>query len=334
MDCKTANGFGPVDYKLKDTGGCFPDDSGCDCELDCVGLEPTFINAPSEVYYEGGVVTQIDLPVSGLNFASDIDVSDFNIVGAGGASASIVAVQFIDSSNVVLTIDLQPQNGSIDVTYESQCGTTTFTATVAELDWTDLRLGGATLVAGTDVRMRTGMAMSRDAQGMFFTGSNPWSSWVKFESLGFTRGSNKTVEWVFNNPVSAMMIGISSDMTNESANDQYRQSEVNLYTQSSTQMWGLYGNNGTVGGTGNQSSPAAMAAGSTFKAVFTNDGSAGGTFTLYQLPGSNPSDWDNTSTIINTFTIGGSLNPSQTNIFPALIPRSGGSQRFIAVRVS
>ena len=46
--------------------------------------------------------------------------------------------------------------------------------------WKDLRLGGDIFTdgngAGNDIRYRSGMAMTRDAAGMFFTGSNPWSS--------------------------------------------------------------------------------------------------------------------------------------------------------------
>ena len=57
------------------------------------------------------------------------------------------------------------------------------------------------------------MSLTRDANGMSFAGSTPWSSWVKFESLGWTRGTNQTVSWVFTTPTGAMMIGIGSDAT-------------------------------------------------------------------------------------------------------------------------
>ncbi len=87
---------------------------------------------------------------------------------------------------------------------------------------------------------------------MYFDGLNPWSSWVKFESLGWTRGSGKTLEWVLTTPTSSMMIGIGSDATNETSTAQYVQAEVEAYFQSSTTMWGLYGNSGTVGATANQ----------------------------------------------------------------------------------
>ncbi len=205
--------------------------------------------------------------------------------------------------------------------------------------WVDLRAGGDALTdgngAGNDIRYRSGMSMSRDANGMWFTGANPWSSWVKFESLGWTRGTNQTLSWVFTGPDSAMMIGIGSDATNESGSDQYRQAEVEIYFNSSTNMWGLYGNNGTVGSAGNQSHSQSLSgcASDVFKGVFEDDGDAGDTFTLYCLPSANQSDWDNTATVMTTFSIGGSLNPDESNIMPFIIPRNGGAQRFIAVKV-
>ena len=203
--------------------------------------------------------------------------------------------------------------------------------------WNDLRLGGDAFTdgngAGNDIRYRAGMSMTRDAQGMFFTGSNPWSAWVKFESLGWTRGTNKKLQWVFTKPTSSMMIGVGSTNTNETATDQYRQAEVEAYFQNANTMWGLYGNNGAVGGTGNQANSTSIVAGTVFKIVFESDGDAGDTFTLYQLPSAAPSDWDNTSTVLNTFAIGGSLNPDEVNIMPFIIPRNGGTQRFVAVKV-
>jgi len=58
--------------------------------------------------------------------------------------------------------------------------------------------------------------------------------------MAWTRGQNKTVEWVFTRPSSAMMIGIGSTATNETSTAQYIQAEVEIYFQNSTSMWGLY----------------------------------------------------------------------------------------------
>jgi len=208
--------------------------------------------------------------------------------------------------------------------------------TVASSTWIDLRAGGATFTdgngAGNDIRYRSGMSMSRDANGIYFTGSSPWSSWVKFEALGWTRGTNKTLQWIFSQPTSYMMLGIGSTATNETDTAQYAQAEVEAYFDSSTSLWGLYGNNGTVGTAGNQSSSATISSG-TYKIIFENDGDAGDIFRMYKLPSANESDWDDTSNLVKTMTIGGSLNPDEPNLMPFIIPQDGGAQRFIAVKV-
>ena len=204
--------------------------------------------------------------------------------------------------------------------------------------WLDLRLGGNSFTHGTadgnDIRYRNGMNLTRDASGMFFTGDNPWNAWVKFESETWLRGSNKTCQWIFNRPTNGMMIGIGSDATNESSGSQYNQAEVQGYFTNGSTFWGLYGNNGQISSAGNQSLTASIAGGSGFiKLKFENDGSTGGRFTLYKLPSADPLDWDDESQIITTFLIGGSLNPNEDNIMPFLIPRNGGTQRFIALKV-
>ena len=98
----------------------------------------------------------------------------------------------------------------------------------------------------------------------------------------------------------------------------------------------IYGNNGTIGTAWSQSNSTTISscASGVYKWTFTNDGTSGSSvFTLYCLPSAWPWDWDNTSTVMNTFTVGGSLNPNETNLFPFIIPQNGGAQRFIAVRV-
>ena len=210
---------------------------------------------------------------------------------------------------------------------------------VAPSNWRDLRLGGDVFTSGTtagqNIRYRTGMNLLRDVNGMYFTGLDPWGSWVKFESLGWTRGTTQTIEWIFTRPDNFMMIGIGSTATNETSNSQWNQAETQAYFQSSSLLWGLYGNNGTPGNFGNQANNVSLAscASNVFKLRFTNDGSVGGQTTLYCLPSALQNDWDDIGTVMTTFVIGGTLNPGQANIMPFIIPRNGGTQRFIAVRV-
>ncbi len=280
----------------------------------------------------------------------------FTIYGTNFQASSIVSIPGFDGTinsftvtsptQIDINITAGPATANYDivvstngVTNTSWTGNGVNLLSVAPSNWKDLRLGGDVFTSGTtagqDIRYRSGMNLLRDINGMYFTGSSPWSAWVKFESLGWTRGTNQTIEWIFTQPDSFMMIGIGSDATNETSSSQWNQAEVQAYFSSSTSMWGLYGNNGTPGNYGNQSNNVALSscASNVFKLRFTNDGSVGGQTTLYCLPSASQNDWDDIGTIMTTFTIGGTLNPAQVNIMPFIIPRNGGTQRFIAVKV-
>lgn len=252
---------------------------------------------------------------------------------------TVTNVTWISSNEFTFDVTSLDVGDNYDVIVSTASGSETFVDAIQVVlsAWVDLRLGGASLTdgtaAGNDIRYRTGMSMSRDAQGMSFSGLNPWGSWVKFESLGWTRGFGTSLEWIFTSPVAAMMIGVGSDATDEASNSQFFQAETVAYFQNANTFWGLYGNNRTVGGSATNNNFTSVPTGTTFKILFTDDGGRGGTFTLYQLPSADPSDWDDVSTILTTFTIAGSINPDEPNLLPFIIPRSGGAQRFIAIKV-
>ncbi len=207
-------------------------------------------------------------------------------------------------------------------------------------DWKDLRLWWDSFTdwnwAWNDIRYRAWMSMTRDTNGMYFSWSTPWSSWVKFESLAWTRWTNKTLEWIYNTPSSNMMIWIWSDATNETATDQYRQAETEVYFQNSTTMYWLYWNNWTVGTAWNQANNLTISSCASwiFKQRLTNDGTAATwVVTIYCLPSASQADWDDTATVMTTFTVGWSLNPNEPNLMPFIIPQNAWTQRFIAVKV-
>lgn len=275
----------------------------------------------------------------GNNFGTD------SIITIPGFDGSVNSVNVINPSKMEVNITAGTTIGLFDIIVTSSgMNNTVWTGNGEDLlevrtisPWKDLRIGGDSFTSGNssgnDIRHKNNMTLNRDANGMYFTGQNPWSSWVKFESLGWTRLENKTLQWIFTAPSSSMMIGIGSDATNENSSAQYAQAEVQIYFSSSTNMWGLYGNNGNIGSYGNQSQGNSISSSGIYKAKFEADGGVGSTLTLYQLPSADPSDWDNENTIITSFQIGGTLNPDEDNIFPFIIPRNGGSQRFIAVKV-
>lgn len=251
---------------------------------------------------------------------------------------TVNSVTIIDDDTLRVNVTTPTTDGFHNIEVTNQGGTTIFNNGIeVKLSvWTDLRLNGDTFTdgnaAGNDIRYRAGMAMLRDVNGMFFTGSNPWSSWVKFESLAWNRGDGKTLQWIFSSPTSFMMIGIGSNATNETNTAQYAQAEIEAYFNSATSFWGLYGNNGNPGSAGNQNNTTSVSNNSFFKIKFEDDGNQGSQFTLYQLNDGNPGSWDDESNIITTMTVGGSLNPDENVIMPFVIPRTD-TQRFIALKI-
>ena len=251
---------------------------------------------------------------------------------------TVQSVNYLDDDLLEVIFNAGTLDGLYDVIVSN--GDLSFTCPakveIFQSNWDDLRVGGTTYTdgnaAGNDIRYRSGMSMSRDGNGMFFSGANPWSSWVKFESLAWNRGDNKTIQWVFTTPTSSMMIGIGSNATNETSTSQFSQAEVQAYFQSATTLWGLYGNNGTVGSAGNQNFSTNVTGWAALKIKFESDGGLGAQFTIYGLNSAGSSDWDDESNIIQSFAVGGTLNPNETVLMPFIIPRTD-AQRFIAVKV-
>ncbi len=282
-----------------------------------------------------------DFSITGLNFTPTTTVSIPSWAGTINSTMvnSPTSIDVNLTSGVTETsYDVVVDNWWIDNTAWTGNGQNLIE--VLTSTWVDLRAGWDVFTdgnaAGNDIRYRAGMSMTRDANGMYFTGSNPWSSWVKFENLAWARGSGQTLEWIFTTPTAAMMIGIGSDATDETSTTQYYQSELVVYLQNASTMWWLFGNNGTPGWAGSQGNSTAIwgCASWVYKSRFTDDGTVWSSiFTLYCLPSAWLADWDNTATVITTFAVWGTLNPDEVNIMPFIIPRDGGTQRFIALKV-
>lgn len=246
------------------------------------------------------------------------------------------SVSLMSSDEIIVNITTSDQEGYCDFRVTNESGTTTFSlgAEIKRSTWKDLRQGADEFNTGTDITMRSGMTVERDSNGMYFNGGNPWNSWVKFNSLLWNRTDNYTCQIIFTRPDSFMMVGIGSVNTNETNSAQYSQAEIQAYFNGNNNFWGLYGNTGAIGTAGNQSFPINISGGSgVFKIKFTKSGSRGGEFSLYSIPSSSESDWDDESNLLGTIEIGGTLNPDEHNIMPFITPRSGGSQRFLAIKV-
>lgn len=275
--------------------------------------------------------TTYDLVIKGGYFKADTTVSIGWVV--------VNTVTVVSPEELLVNITTGWVIWFYDMTITSPWRWSTIVSNAIEIiviTYKDLRLGWDTFTdgngAGNDIRYRAWMSLGRDAAWMFFSGSAPWSSWVKFEVDTRQRWQWRTLEWIMSNPSSFMMIWIWSDQTNEASTSQFGQWEVQAYFNSSVNMWWLFGNNGTPGTTGNQPNAVGIWS-NTYKLKFEDDGGVWWQFTLYQLPSANPIDrWDE-SNIVNSFAIWGTLNPGQTNIMPFIIPQNGGAQRFIAYTV-
>jgi len=300
--------------------------------FDSTSGETAFFPKPIITEVRGGTISSGTTQTITLNGGYITETTTISV-----PSTTVGNVVVIDDDS--LTFDISGTTlGFFDIIVTSEGGTTTITNGIEVVNntWIDLSSSGPSFTngngAGNDIRYQSSMGIVRDANGMNFTGANPWTSWVKFEIYPWTRGDNRTLEWILTPPTAAMMIGIGSDATNETSTAQYAQAECEAYINSTTNFWGLYGNNGTIGSAGNQNVNTSIAGWAAIKVKFEGDGSQGELFTLYGLNTTGLGDWNDESNVLATFTVGGTLNPDESNLFPFIIPRDS-TQRIIAMRL-
>jgi hypothetical protein len=265
--------------------------------------------------------------INGVNFKNTTAIT------IPGFDGTINSTTYVSPTQITLSLTSGVAETLYDLVVANGCAlNTAYTGNgedflnVKTQTWYDLRNGGDTL---PNLRTKTGMTVTRDSNGMSFSGVNPLENWVKFEDLGFTRGNNTTVQYVFT-ANEYFLAGIGSNNTDENSNTQWNQGEWMSYISEPNFWWGIYGNNGNLGTYQMQYIGQSITAGQTFKLKMTNDGGTGQTISLYQIPSADPSDWDNEATLIKSVT---STNTAdETNLMPFIIPPNGGNSRFIAVR--
>ena len=181
--------------------------------------------------------------LEGLNFSSESTVS---IPGFEGV---IENVNYVDG-RLEITISTNETEGIYSLIIHNVCSTNSEflengnnQLQITSMEWLDLRINGDDF---SNLRVRSGMTVHRDEQGMYFSGIGPWASWVKFEDQGFQRGEGTTVEWIFNNN-DYFMIGIGSTETNELGYEQHKEAEWLAYFSSANYFYGMFGNIGTPG---------------------------------------------------------------------------------------
>lgn len=282
----------------------------------------------NENSYKMAINETRDISLFGYNFSDSVTVTipgvtinNFNLTSATEFSIGLTAPAAPDTFDIIVS---------------NACGNDTAKDALIVLTttWLDLRNGGDAFTfgtgAGNDIRYRAGMNLVRNANGMYFTGQNPWNSWVKFESEQFTRGSGTTVEWIFRFD-GAFMVGISPLTNDEGSGSQFVEGSVMSYFNNANNFWGLYGSSPTNGTTWNQPNGTGITNGGIFKLKIENDGSLGQTITLYELPNGNQANWNDESTIVTSIV---STNSNlQSPLVPFIIPRNSANNYFIALRV-
>lgn len=207
--------------------------------------------------------------------------------------------------------------------------------------WVDLRTGGTTLTTltsrnnyATPPQNEANAGVTRDATyGMSNNGGfAPWSHWIRFDDLGWTRGDGSTLSMIIRTTGGGWMFGIGSDATNPTSGAQYYEMEVQVYMSSATAMSGFYGNNGTPGSGWFGAGSATLTSGAVYKFIFENDAASGANnVRAYLLPSADPSDWDDTSTLAAQWTVS---NPgTQTNLFPVAVMQSSTANQILGIKV-
>lgn len=247
------------------------------------------------------------------------------------AGSTINSTTFISDNEIKINVTVGNNQGLFDLIVDN--GQQTIISNGIEIQenvWLDLRENGDVLTTGNennrDVRVRNNMTVNRNANGMYFTGTNPWQSWVKWEKYSFERGNNTNVELIFKN-YSSFMIGVGRNNNNENSNSQYYEAEVVLYFSATNYLWGLYGARTS------QYSPQNLNANKLFKAKFTDDVTAGASWFLYEMPSSDPIDWDDESNLVISGVISNSFDLSGDTLMPFMIPRSNANNYVVALKV-
>ena len=248
------------------------------------------------------------------------------------SSGSVEKIQFKSDNELEVVIRATSVVGSYDLIFDN--GTQTVAKRAIEFfdipDGTvDLRLGG-TEFSSNAIQVRSNMSFQRTPSGLIFNGQNPMNSWARFVGDDgawiWNRQQKKTLSWIFKNN-GTCMIGIGSQSTNPRT-VQYFQAEILCYLVSSTRFSSLFGNNGTPGEGQRQDFEATKARSDTIKAVFTNNGESGGTFTIYRLNSSELKDWFVEDEKLASVSIQ-EWGADEPNILPFVIPGVGSNSTFL-----
>ncbi|MCB1713319.1 MAG: hypothetical protein KDH96_12865, partial [Candidatus Riesia sp.] len=186
---------------------------------------------------------------------------------------------------------------------------------VKDFTWYDLSNNGSGL---DNITTRDNMTINKTDTYMWFEGTNPNKSWVKFEDLVFSLP--KEISFIFK-VSGSFYIGISNITTNTTSN--YQPGEglfLAHFSNNKTFKAIKTQNNYCVNSTNFEKEDILK-----LKISYPN-------YVLYKLPSSDKSNWDNEDTII----VQGSCSCTitiPTQVVPFIIPRNDSDNSFYAIQV-
>ncbi|BBI90645.1 hypothetical protein HYO65_gp253 [Tenacibaculum phage PTm1] len=249
-----------------------------------------------------------------------------------------VVTDFISSEIIEVTITAKDILKKYNLTIISEFGENTYNEMldVRESNWIDLREGGSAIKAGItddkDLIIRSGMVYIRDKRGIYFMGIQRWKTIARFNKLKWKRSEEtKTIEFIMTAPQGAMMLGLGTDERNNLSTSQWKEHDLTLFFNSPTSYWGLYGHNVIPNSYVRVGSYAKFDPNSVLKIRIENNGNVGAYVKVYVMP--NETDWDAEGTLIVNQKVSNKFPVNSETIMPVLMPFSGVSQRFIAIKV-
>lgn len=290
-------------------------------------------------------VTHI-LEVRGSFFTQDLTVTSNN------PNAILSPVQFVSSNLVRVPIFVASLEQNIILTFNN--GIDAATETVASgfglqsvnNTWMDLRDGsGLNFTIGTntssDLRIRSGMQVVRDGNGVYFTGREPLNSVGQFRGNVFRsipdspgtlweRGQNRKLSVIFGLSAGTYGMAIGGERSSINANNQTREWELGLFFAGVDELIELVGESNRTqrvnGGTLDDQI-------TNYRLEITNDGGPTGVVTLHALPDNSVTSWE----ISNPVVIEPITNPSflfrSNNLFLTVMPEPDSQNYVTAIRI-
>lgn len=294
------------------------------------GFAPVFVSITPAL--SNANLTGVVLTVSGYNFNATTTV---NLLATGLGDLVVNSTTFVDPNTITINVD----TGIVDDFYDLEIsdpvtGTILVPAAyeVRTINWVDLRLGGEPDPSLNVVTSASITAVTRDAQGMFFTGPNSWNNFAQIQGFQYPRSANSTLEWIWTtNLGSTFMIGVGGDMINVASNQQYYQQEVLCYVTGTTH-WGWFGNSGVPGAFWNLGNTGVVSNTLYYKSRFVMNGTTGNTLETIQVNGPNIPDWD--IDVATVATIVSTNVADEPNLWPVIVPFNANTNwRAVAFRI-